>query len=89
MKTPLLVFCQKIFFSNRKYFSSYKKLEGNYKINIKERSTQYKIKTKKGGSVTVVDGDSIVKIVKSWELSIKDDLFVVSFFLGAKDEIIH
>ena len=34
----------------------------------------------------MVVGDSIVKKVKGWELSTKDDLFVVRFFLGAKTD---
>ena len=34
----------------------------------------------------MVAGDSIVKKVKGWELSIKDDLFVVSSFPGAKTD---
>ena len=39
---------------------------------------------KRGRSVTVVAGDSIVKKVKGWELPNEDDLFVVRSFPGAK-----
>ena len=55
--------------------------------DVKKDQHKHKSKTKKrnekGRSVTVVDGDSIVKKVKGWELSIKDDLFVVRYFPGA------
>ena len=34
----------------------------------------------------MVAGDSIVKKVKGWELSIKDDLFVVRSFPGANTD---
>ena len=34
----------------------------------------------------MVVGDSIVKKVKGWKLSTKDDLFVLRSFLGAKTD---
>ena len=34
----------------------------------------------------MIAGDSVVKKVKGWELSTKDDLFVVRSFFGAKAE---
>ena len=37
----------------------------------------------------MVIGDSIVKDVKGWELSTKDDLFVVKSFHGAKTDDIE
>ena len=56
--------------------------------DVKKDQHKHKSKTKKrnekGRSVTVVVGDSIVKKVKGWELSTKDDLFVVRSFPGAK-----
>ena len=42
-------------------------------ISIKEGQKS----NEKGRSVTVVVGDSIVKKIKGWELSTKDDLFIV------------
>ena len=52
--------------------------------DIKKHQHEHKSKTKKrnekGRSVTVVVGDSIVKKVKGWELSTKDDLFVIRSF---------
>ena len=64
---------------------------------VKKNQHKNKNKTKKkrkgiekGHSVTVVVGDPIVKKVKGWELSRKDDLIFVRSFPGAKtDEIIH
>ena len=60
------------------------------KNDIKKSQRKHKSKTKKrnekGCSVTVVAGDSIVKKVKSWELSTKDDLFVVRSFPGANTD---
>ena len=57
---------------------------------IKKNQRKHKSKTKKrnekGRSVTVVVGDSTVKKVKSWELSTKDDLFVVRSFPGANTD---
>ena len=56
--------------------------------DIKKDQHKHKSKTKKinekGRSVTVVVGDSIVKKVKGWKLSTKDDLFVLRSFPGAK-----
>ena len=43
-------------------------------------------KIKKGRSVAMVVGDSIVKKVKGWELSTKDDLFGIKYFPGAKTD---
>ena len=54
------------------------------KINISIKVRQKR--NEKGRSVTVVVGDSIVKNVKGWELSTKDDLFVVRSFPGAKTD---
>ena len=58
--------------------------------DVKKDQHKHKSKTKKrnekGRSVTVVVGDSIVKKVKGWELSTKDDLFVVRSFPGAKTD---
>ena len=48
------------------------------KISIKEGQKS----NEKGRSVTVVVGDSIVKKIKGWELSTKDDLFIVRSFPG-------
>ena len=63
---------------------------------VKKNQHKNKNKTKKkkgiekGHSVTVVVGDPVVKKVKGWELSRKDDLIFVRSFPGAKtDEIIH
>ena len=47
-------------------------------ISIKEGQKS----NEKGRSVTVVVGDSIVKKIKGWELSTKDDLFIVRSFPG-------
>ena len=57
------------------------------KANIYDQKDQHKHKSrqkrnKKGRSVTVVAGDSQLKNL--WELSTKDDLFVVRSFPGAK-----
>ena len=58
--------------------------------DIKKDQLKHKSKTKKrnekGRSVTVVAGDSIVRKVKGWELSTKDDLFVARSFPGAKTD---
>ena len=58
--------------------------------DVKKDQHKHKSKTEKrnekGRSVTVVVGDSIVKKAKGWELSIKDDLFVVRSFPGAKTD---
>ena len=54
-----------------------KKVQQKHKSETKKRN-------EKGRSVTVVVGDSIVKKVKCWELSTKDDLFVVRSFPDAK-----
>ena len=57
---------------------------------VKKDQHKHKSKTEKrnekGRSVTVVAGDSIVKKAKGWELSTKDDLFVVRSFPGAKTD---
>ena len=57
--------------------------------DIKKDQHKHKTKTKKrnekGRSVTVVVRDSIVKKVKDWELSTKEDLFVVKIFSWCKD----
>ena len=53
------------------------------KINIIIKDQK---RNEKGRSVTVVVGDSIVKKVKGWELSTKDDLLVVGSFPGAKTD---
>ena len=45
-----------------------------------------KNRNEKGRSVTVVVGDFTVKKVKGWELSSRDDLFVVRSFPGAKTD---
>ena len=51
-------------------------------MSIKARQ---KKRNEKGRSATVVAvGESIVKKVKGWELSTKDDLFVARSFPGAK-----
>ena len=52
-------------------------------ISIKGKT---KKRNEKGHSVPVVVGDSIVKKVKGWKLSTKDDLFVVRTFPGAKTD---
>ena len=48
IKTPLLIFYYKIFFSNNKDFSSYKKLEDNYENTVEknqfETSKSYSVK---------------------------------------------
>ena len=58
--------------------------------DIKKNQRKHKSKTKKrnekGRSVTVIVGDSLVKKVKSWELSTKDDLFAVRSFPGANTD---
>ena len=58
--------------------------------DMKKYQHKHKSKTKKrnekGRYVTVIVGDSIVKKVKSWELSPKVDLFVVNSFPGAKTD---
>ena len=58
--------------------------------DIKKDQHKHKSKTKKRNekcrSVKVVVGDSIVKKVKGWELSTKDDLFTVRSFPGAKTD---
>ena len=58
--------------------------------DIKKDQHKHKNKTKKrnekGRSVTVVVGDSIIKKVKGWELSTKDDLFAVKFFPGTNND---
>ena len=56
-----------------------KKDEHKHKSKTKKRN-------EKGHSVTVVVGDSIVKKVKGWKLSTKDDLFAVRSFPGAKTD---
>ena len=57
---------------------------------MKKDQHKHKSKTnkriEKGRSVTMVVGDSIAKKVKGWELSTKDDLFVVKSFPGAKTD---
>ena len=58
--------------------------------DIKKDQQKHKSKTKKRNeksrSVTAVFWDSIVKKVKGWELSTKDDLFFVRSFPGAKTD---
>ena len=66
----------------------------NIEINdIKKDQHKHKSKTKKrnekGRNVTVVVGDSIIKKVKGWELSTKEDLFVVRSFPGANTDDIE
>ena len=57
---------------------------------IKKDQKKHKSKTQnrneKRRSITVVVGDSIVKKVKGWELSAKDDLLAVRSFPGAKTD---
>ena len=53
-----------------------KKDQHKHKSKAKKRNEKVR-------SVAMVVGDSIVKKVKGWELSIKDDLFVVRYFPGA------
>ena len=54
-----------------------KKDQHKHKSKAKKRNEKVR-------SVAMVVGDFIVKKVKGWELSIKDDLFVVRSFPGAK-----
>ena len=58
-----------------------KKIDRSIKARPKKNK---KTRSERDRTITVVVGDSIIKKIKGWELSTKDDIFVFKSFSGTK-----
>ena len=59
-----------------------KKIDRSIKARPKKKKK--KTRSERDRTITVVVGDSVIKKIKGWELSTKDDIFVFKSFSGTK-----